>query len=131
MNTDKQSVFTIHQMHLSAEGQILLQGRGWGSAETDLEIGAYANKSGGAKRFIAAFWQFYSPAKKVTAGSLNEVFAAGNGYGPLADQVENLGVAYSCSVGDIIQCGGLYWMVDPCGFTDVTDTVIEGKKLIT
>jgi len=129
MNLHKQQIYTIHQMHLSNDGQIALECLGWDAAETNPEVAAYANKSSGAKKFKAENWAFYHPAEKVAADSLEQVFHAGNGYGPFADTVEKLGPAYSCSVGDIIQCGGLYWMVDPCGFTDITDLVIAGKNL--
>ena len=124
MNNANRSVFIIHQMHLSRHGQIKLEGLGWEAADPnsphyDPEIAAYADKSRGAEKFKPDFWKFYHPAMKVVAKDLDGVFEAGNGYGPRADEVEKLGKAYSCSVGDIIQCGGLYWMVDPCGFSEV------------
>lgn len=129
MNTQIQQVYTIHQHHLSRKGQITLECRGWEAAEDDLEIESYTTKSSGAKGMKPEFWQFYTPAVKVAADSLEQVFHAGNGYGKFAETVEKLGPAYSCSVGDIIQCGGLYWMVDPCGFTEVTDMVKIGKTI--
>jgi hypothetical protein len=127
MNTQIQQVYTIHQHHLSRDGQIALDCRGWKAAEDHLEIEAYVTKAEGALKFKPEFWQFYTPAIKVAADSLDQVFSAGNGFGRFADSVEKLGPAYSCSVGDIIQCGGLYWMVDPHGFSEITEMVKKAK----
>jgi hypothetical protein len=129
MNLHHQQVYTIHQHHLSRDGQLILDCRGWEAAEDNLEIKAYVNHSKGAAGMKPEFWQFYKPAMKVAADSLEQVFHAGNGYGKFAHTVENLGPTYSCSVGDIVQCGGLYWMVDPQGFSEVTDMVKAGKAI--
>ncbi len=129
MNTYKQQVYTIHQHRLSREVLIVMNLRGWKASEDNLEIEAFLVKAKGTAGMKPEFWQYYTPAVKVAADSLEQVFHAGNGYGKFADTVEKLGPAYSCSVGDIIQCGGLYWMVDPAGFSDITEMVKIGKTI--
>lgn len=124
MNKADQQSFIIHQHHLSVLSQIRLEAEGWDSE--DLEVEAYRNKGD----FEARFWRFYNPAMKVVANGLDGVFEAGNGYGKFADQVERIGKAYSCSVGDVIQLGGLYWIVKVSGFGEVSDLVKEGKDII-
>ena len=119
MNKQDQQSYIIWQHHLSRSGQIALECEGWSSKNP--EVRAYSSKMDGSKKFKPMDWRFYRPAMRVRCNGLEGVFAAGNGYPKEGDHVEKLGKAYSCSVGDIVQCGGLYWMCDPYGWKDISD----------
>ena len=132
MNKQDQQHYIIHQHHLSDLGRIRLECDGWDSK--DLEVEAYRSlaccPTKGSEKFEARFWRFYSPAMRVVAKGLDGVFEAGNGYGQFADQVQKIGKAFSCSVGDIIQLGGLFWMVDGEGFAEVSAQVVDGQNIV-
>lgn len=127
MNKVDQQSYIIHQFHLSESGRIAVEGAGWEARKSNNEVNHYLKQKDGG--FSPVAWQFYHAAKKVVANGLEGVFEAGNGYGPFADQVVNLGPSYSCSVGDIVQCGGLFWIVKPYGFEEIAPGKIRlGRK---
>jgi hypothetical protein len=130
MNNQNQQHYIIHQHKLSDGAMIAIDVLGWEAADENLEVEAYLAEKDGSEKFEARFWRFYQPAMKVVADNLEEVFHAGNGYGRFADQVEKIGRAHSCSVGDIVQLGGLFWMVDGCGFSEVSSLVVKGKAIV-
>jgi hypothetical protein len=129
MNKQDQQSYIVHQMHLSPEGSRDLEVEGWDSKNP--EVRAYAAKSSGSKKWKPMDWRFYRPVMRIKANGLEGVFHVGNGY-PQSDKDSrvDMGRAYSCSVGDIVQCGGLYWMVEPYGFKDISSKMRIVKQAV-
>jgi hypothetical protein len=123
MNTASQQQYMVHQIQLTSEESKAINKLGWDEAVATMpRVKAYmATMCHGAEKFVPEFWASYRHVSTITATGLEDVFKVGN-IGP-EEQIKRLASMHSVSVGNIVQLGGLFWMVNPEGFKEITDSM--------
>jgi hypothetical protein len=82
----------------------------------------------GGEGFTPEMFRDYSKVAMITADTLNQVFEVGN-IGP-EDQIKRFKPMHSVSVGDILRDDNhKYFMVDPDGFTEITNAIWFGRDV--
>lgn len=120
MNTAEKQIYKVHQIQFTKQERAAINGAGdWGqAAEENTRVKTHCETSlFGAENYSPEMFTDYRHVANITAKGLEDVFEISN-IGP-EESIERLSSKHSLSVGDIVQLGGLYWMVDPCGFTEI------------
>jgi hypothetical protein len=87
--------------------------------------------SGGSEHFEPQMFKHYRQVGTIWADDLEEVFATGNGYPSNVNSCATWTERYhSLSVGDIVETGGKWYMVDPVGFSRIISPLAAAMGLI-
>jgi hypothetical protein len=118
MNTHKTTQFQLHQVHITSFLSNEMNRLGFkDAAATYTKVAAYLGIMHGTQGFKPEFWADYAHVATITAENLEGVFEVGN-IGP-EDKIKRHLPMHSVSVGDIVSLGGVYWMVEPCGYKEI------------